>query len=126
MFTNLWWSLPQSLQSLIKPKGKEDITFKAYKEGDQWYFNAPLLLTWKESLMMPEQLDELADGNDSLWITATTYPMEGAMKIWLEGHDPMDMTASIYIDPNGKTIWLCGWLLWFFGYKPENLWISKA
>ena len=76
--------------------------------------------------MMPEQLDELADGNDSLWITATTYPMEGAMKIWLEGHDPMDMTASIYIDPNGKTIWLCGWLLWFFGYKPENLWISKA
>lgn len=124
-FTNLWWSLPPQLTKLIQPKGKTSIAIKAYKEGEQWYFNAPLLLTWKESLMMPDQLDEMAEGATSVWIEATTYKVEGAMKIWYEGDDTWDQTASIYVDPNGKTVWLCGWLLWFFGYKPEALWIKK-
>ena len=125
--TNLWWSLPPQLTKLIQPKGKTSITFKAYKEGEQWYFNAPLLLTWKESLMMPKQLDEMAEGAQSLWLKASIYKEEGAtLKIWYEGDDTWDQTASIYIDPAGQTIWLCGWLPWYFGYKPENLWISKA
>ena len=72
------------------------------------------------------QLDEMAEGAQSLWLKASIYKEEGAMKIWYEGDDTWDQTASIYIDPAGQTIWLCGWLPWYFGYKPENLWISTA
>ena len=126
MFTNFWWSLPEALTSLIKPQGKTSIKIKAYKTDGAWYFNAPHLLTWKESLLFPKQLDALADGSNSIWLTISTEPIEGAMKIWLEGHDPLDMSASIYIDPNGEEIWLCKWNQWYFGEKKENLWISKG
>ena len=125
--TATWWALPKWITDAIQPKGKTSISFKAYKKGENWYFDAPLLLTWNEGLACTDQLDELADGSDSIWITASTEPIEdAAMKIWYEGDDAWDQTASIYIDPKGKTIWLCGWLLWYFGYKPEYLWIAKG
>ncbi len=74
---------------------------------------------------MTKQLDELADGADKLSLTVTTYPVDGALKLWLEGDDALDQTASIYVDPDGNTVWLCGWLLWYFNHKPTNLFITK-
>ena len=73
---------------------------------------------------MTDQLDAMAQGEDHVSLTVTTYPVDGAMKLWFEGHDPLDMSASIYVDPDGKTVWLCGWLPWYFGTKPEALWVD--
>ena len=61
MLTNFWWALPSWLTDMVQPKNKQQITFTAYKAEDgKWFFNKPLLLTWKESLVFTEALDELA------------------------------------------------------------------
>ena len=46
--------LPKWLTSAIQPKGKTTFTFTAFKHDGQWFFNAPLLLTWWEGLAPAE------------------------------------------------------------------------
>ena len=69
----------------------------------------------------PPTRDELAQGQSKISLTITTYDMPETMKLWLEGCDPVDITASIYIDPQGQEVWMCKWLTWYFGSAPENL-----
>ena len=123
--TNLWWSLPNWLTNLIQPTNKTSITLVAYKQDGGWYFNAPSLLTWKESLVFTNVLDQIADGDDHVSLTVSTYPMDGAMHLWYEGDDALDQTASIYVWGT-QTVWLCGWLPWYFGTKPSDLWVTAS
>ena len=119
-----WWSLPKWITGLIQPKGKTSIKFTAFVHEGLWYFHLPQYLTWWEGLAPVAQLEEFAKGADHVSLTVTTYPVEGAMKFWFEGHDPLDLSASIYVDPLGRTCWLCGWLPWYFGHKPEALYVK--
>ena len=121
--TNLWWSLPKWMTNLVKPNNPTSLTIHAYKWNGDWYFNAPHLLTWMESLVFTDVLDELAVGGNKCTLTISTTHVDGAISIWYEGDDAWDQTASIYVWGT-KTIWLCGWLPWFFGYKPSTLWIT--
>lgn len=121
--SNLWWSVPKWMTNLVKPTNPTSLTIHPYKKDGSWYFNSPLLLTWKESLVFTEVLDELADGETSMSLSISTEPTDGALSIWYEGDDAWDQTASIYVYGT-KTVWLCGWLLWFFGCKPSTLYVT--
>ncbi len=122
--TNFWWSLPTWLTDKVKPNGKTTLSFTAYKADDgYWYFNKPALLTWKESLVFTDALNELAGDSTKLDMTLSSEPIPGAHKAWYCQDDPLDLTASHYYWGD-HLIWLCGWLPWYFGDKPENLWFT--
>ena len=120
----IWWMLPQWLTSAIQPKNKTSFTLTAFKHEEQWFFHAPLLLTWWEGLAPVNQLNELAKGKDKVKLTVTTHPVDGAMKLTYQEDDALDQSASVYFDPDLQTVWLCGWLPWYFGGKPEYLYVT--
>jgi len=93
--------------------GADGFTFTAFKHDGQWFFHAPLLLTCWEGLAPAEQLEELAKGKDEV-------------KLTYQEDDPLDQSASIYFDPQLRTVWLCGWLPWYFGTKPAYLYVTTA
>ena len=121
-----WWSLPKWLTNLIQPKNKTSFTFTAFKHDGQWFFHAPLLLTWWEGLAPVAQLEELANGKDKVKLTVCTYPVKGALKLTYQEDDPLDLSASIYFDPQLRTVWLCGWLPWYFQGKPAHLYVTTT
>ena len=116
--------LPQWLTSAIQPKNKTSFTLTAFKHGEEWFFHAPLLLTWWEGLAPVNQLNELAKGKDKVKLTVTTFEVDGALKLTYDQDDPWDQSASHYFDPDLQTVWLCGWLPWYFGGKPEYLYVT--
>ena len=118
-----WWSTPTWITDLVKPKGATTLKFIAYKYKGGWYFDKPTLLTWKEALVFTEALDELADGHDKLKFTLSSEPIKGGEKAWYFQDDPIDTSASHYYWKD-HLIWLCGWLPWYFGCKPTNLWFT--
>ena len=120
--TNFFWSIPDSIKDKFKPKGKTSLTINAYKEGGFWYFNLPPI-TWKECLVFTKALDEISGGKDKVKMTITTYEVEGAEKVWYFQDDPLYPEASEYYW-NDYKIWLCPWLQWYFGHKPENIWFK--
>ena len=106
--------------------GADGFTFTAFKHDGQWFFHASLLLTWWEGLAPAEQLEELAKGKDEVKLTVCTDPIKGALKLTYQEDDPLDQSASIYFDPQLRTVWLCGWLPWYFGTKPAYLYATTA
>ena len=118
-----WWSTPSWITNIIKPKDKTTLSFVAYKHGNGWYFDKPSLLTWKEALVFDEALDEISQGHSKINFTLSSVPIHGAEKAWYFQDDPIDMTASHYYWKD-HLIWLCGWLPWYFGHKPQNLWFT--
>ncbi len=72
---NFYWMTPQWVKDFFKPKNKTKLVITAYKEGSNWFFNKPPI-TWKESLMFPEALDELVKGANKIKLTITSEPME--------------------------------------------------
>ena len=113
-------SLPKSIQQFFQPKGKDSLTIHAYKEYGEWYFNK-FPITWQEQLCFPKVLDKLSGGKNKISLKITTYEVEGAEKIWYLQDDPWYPEASEYVWKD-ETIWLCPWLQWYFGHKPENMW----
>ena len=122
--TNFYWFTPQWVKDWFKPKNKTKLVITAYKEGASWYFNKPPI-TWKESLMFPGALDELAKGANKIKLTISSEPMEGAQKMWWFQSDPCWMEANIYYWQDHE-IWLCPWAQWWFGEVAENLWFKAT
>jgi hypothetical protein len=120
---NFYWKTPQWVKDLFKPKNKTKLTINAYKEGDKWYFNKPLYVTWKESLCFPEALDEMAKGKTKLKLKISSTPVEGWEKMGWFQSDPWWTEANIYIWKN-HNIWLCPWAQWWFGEVAEYLWFT--
>ena len=121
---NLFWKTPEWLKQLLKPHHPNSLTFTAYKEGNEWFFNlAPI--TWGETLCFPEVLDELSHGKDKLKLSVTTYPVEGALTAHYLWDDVWCQEGSIYAFGE-HNIYLCPWLQWFFGTKPECLWLIAS
>ena len=120
--TNFFWSVPQWVKDLCQPKGKTELNITAYKEGKFWYFDLPPI-TWKESLMFADALNELAQGKDKVKLTISSVPIEGAEKLWWFQSDPMWMDANEYYWKD-HLIWLCPWNQWYFGEVHENLWFK--
>lgn len=49
-------------------------------------------------------------------LTVCTDPIKGALKLTYQEDDPLDQSASIYFDPQLRTVWLCpGALPWLVG-----------
>ena len=117
---------PKWLTSAIQPKNKTSFTFTAFKHDGQWFFHPPLLLTWWDGLAPAEQLEELAKGKHEVKLTVCTDPIKGALKLTYQEDDPLDQSASIYFDPQLRTVWLCGWLPWYFGTKPAYLHVTAT
>ena len=122
--TNFFWSIPNWVKDFFKPKGKTKLTITAYKDGSDWYFNLPPI-TWKESLVFSEALNELAKGANEVKLTISSKPIEGAEKIWWFQSDPCWMEANIYYWKDHE-IWLCPWNQWYFGEVHENLWFTVS
>ena len=119
-----WWALPSWVTKLIQPKGKTSITFTAFKHDGYWFFHLPQYLTWWEGLHSGHVLEQLSKGADQVTLTTTTYPVDGALKLTYQEDDALDLSASIYFTPDLQTVWLCGWLPWYFGHKPEYLYVQ--
>ena len=120
--TNFFWSVPQWVKDLCQPKGKTELNITAYKEGKSWYFDLPPI-TWKESLLFEDALNELAQGKDKVKLTISSVPIEGAEKLKWFQTDPMWMDSNEYYW-NDYLVWLCPWNQWYFGEVHENLWFK--
>jgi hypothetical protein len=120
---NFYWMTPQWVKDLFKPKNKTKLIINAYKEDDGWYFNKPLYITWKESLMFDSALEELAQGKTKMKLIISSKPVEGWEKMGWFQSDPCWPEANIYIWKD-HDIWLCPWAQWWFGEVAEYLWFT--
>lgn len=135
--TASWWSLPQGLKDLLQPKGKTTWNLTIYKNSNgTWGFNIPYLLTFNEMLLGGTELaldwwyhhltGEWATTGAKLKMKASAEPFEGyKAKAWFEYDDPTNQAASFYYEPTSEHLmWLCPYLPWLFGSKPENLYLG--
>ena len=122
--SNLWWKLPGWVQKTLKPEGKTEISFTTHKgKNGTWFFHAPLLLTFWESLCFPEVLDKLSQGENKLKVHVSTNPTPDSDVYEFLSLDDEEPGGSFWKTPDNELIWLCGWLPWFFGEVPNKLYV---
>jgi hypothetical protein len=124
MIENFFWTVSDHVRDLFQPVGKTELKITAYKENNSWFFNLPPI-TWKESLLFPEALNEIAEGKDKVDLTISSVWLNNAHEARLVGPDPMSVGSHFY-KWKGHEIWLCPWNQWYFGEVHEKLWFRKG
>ena len=118
-------SLTPQEQAVHQPQDQKELTIFPYKEHGCWVFDREPI-TWKELLVFTSLLDKFAKGANKIKLEITTDFASGWDSIQYESDDQTDPQASLYYlnsDPT-EDVWLCSWLPWFFGYKPERIWFQ--
>jgi hypothetical protein len=125
---------------MLKPllRGKTSWTITLYKiEGSPfWYLDIPYLLTFREILCggTEESLDywyekltgESATTSSRLTCTVSSEPISDVTTTLHIIEELSDFDDSgTYLDLiSGISCWLCPYLKWLFGHKPDTLWLS--
>ena len=136
-----WWILPKSLQDKLQQSflGKSEWELLPYKNPDgSWGFDLPMLLTINEKLIGGTDLCldyywEKLNGSkpqpgDQLKMLCSSNPLEdGNCELSFQGDDELDPGSSYYLDKeSGILCWLCPFLPWLFGNKPEKLYLKLS
>ena len=140
-----WWMLPKSLQNTLKKfTGKCTWKLSLYKNSDgTWGFDLPYLLTWNEKLMggTDSNLDywytklsslndepSMPDTGSKLYLKCSSQPMEDyTTKLMFDTDDLLWPESSWYYDTkSGYMNWLCPYLQFLFGKKPEYLYLKLS
>ena len=137
-----WWSLPKSLQDSLQKQfcsGKSEWELMPYKNPDgSWGFDLPKLLTINEKLIGGTDLCmdyywEKLNGSkpqpgDQLKMLCSSNPLEdGNCELSFQGDDDLDPQSSYYLDKeSGILCWLCPYLTFLFGGKPEKLYLKLS
>ena len=141
-----FWNLPPAVRKTLEIlTGKQTWTLDCYRlENGLWAFDLPLLLTWQELFVGGTEL------NFDHWYAKLTdkIPTKGSkMKVTVSSSVLEDQTtecrflfnddefhtmsrtnkesASYYRDlESGLHIWLCPYVQFLFGVKPETLYVK--
>ncbi len=134
---NSWWRLSDETKAELKPEATDKHTIDAfYLDEMSWAFHLPQYQTFNELLTNGTEIvlsdwyerlsgEEAGEGSQ-LRMEISTYPPEDFdTSITFIADDPEDETASYYRDQTtAMKVWLCGYLPWLFGSKPQQLWIK--
>jgi hypothetical protein len=133
-----WWMLPKPIQDyLTKFTGQQEWTLLIYKNKDTtWGFDLPYLLTWNEKLMNGTEKDldhwyeeltgNLPSDTSKMYLTVSSTPTtDPTTTLMFIGDDDLFTGSSYYLDQkSGFLIWLCPYLQFLFGSKPEKLYLK--
>ena len=134
---NFWWSLPTWLTACLKPltKTTKKWSFTCYKGSKDWYFNLPLLLTFKESLTggtekcldwwYEEMTGFKPQADCKMKLELSKYPMPGcSTKLTFMFNEGCD-GSSFYKDAKSQMMcWLCPYLPYLMDGKPDTLYLN--
>jgi hypothetical protein len=136
---NSWWSLPTSMQDVVKGivPNKDTWTLNCSKDkSGVWVFSLPQFLTFNESLcngtekVLDYWYEQLVGHcpviGDKLTVTVSKVkqPKYTTKIVWLYS-DPNWPDSNIYFDNgSGMDVWLCPYVQVLFKQVPESLWLT--
>ena len=134
-----WWGLPTSLQDELQKSftGQQTFELEPYKNPDgTWGFDMPELLTLNEKLLGGTELcldyywqkltGTQPKTGDKMEMKLSSLPFDGYDGfLTFQGDDDLDPGSSYYLDNESQLLcWLCPFLPWLFGNKPQTLYFS--